>query len=247
MKRLILKLFAIAVLSAAPLLAYNLILDPFRVLRKNYDSFSICPNERFVKVDHVLGNPDRYDSFLFGSSRVSLVPVEKFDRALGGRHYNMTFVSGVMSEYLTVLELFLDRGIEVKNVVVGIDYFSFKMLPLEGMARNRMYPLTLREWIDVYFTFLTLEPDTSMLKEIKFDGKEAVYDLTGTGGYVFMRREMKIDADPTSHRIRFTLPIFTVCEKRLDETSRELREIVDLCSKHGIRLTVFINPVNLGS
>ncbi len=247
LKQLVIKLIAIAVLSALPLLGYNYIFDPHRVLRKNYESLYVCPHERFVKVDHVLKNPEKYDSFLFGSSRVSQVPVEAMDRAVGGRHYNMTFVSGVVGEYLRVLEIFLDKGIEVKHVVVGVDYFSFKMLPLENMVRNRMYPLTLRDRIDFYFTFLTMEPDFSLFKEIKFDGKEARYDLTGTGEYVFLRREMKIDADPASHRARFKQPIFTICAKRLDETTAELRAMADLCRNRGIALTVFINPVNLSS
>lgn len=247
MKQLIIKLFAIAVLSVAPLLAFNIILDPHRVIRKNYESLYICPNERFVKVDYVLKHPDRYNAFLFGSSRVSQVPVGRIDAALGGRHYNMTFISGVVAEYLAVLELFLERGIEVKNVVVGIDYFSFKMLPLEGLVRNRMYPLTFRDKIDFYFTFLTLEPDTSILKEIKFDGKDARYDLTGSGGYEFVRRERKIDENPAAHLLKFRLPIFTVCIDRLDKTTAELRAMAELCRSRGIPMTVFINPVNLGS
>jgi hypothetical protein len=240
-KRLIGKIILVSVLSVIPLLAYNIILDPFSVIRKDFKSMWVCPNERFVKTDHVLRNPTKYNSFLFGSSRVSQIPVEILSSATGDRYYNMAIASGVVAENLTILKLFLKHGVTVKNVIIGIDYFSFQMLPLD-MVRNIMYPDTAEEKLKFYFTYLTLPPDSGMLYEIKFDGKDTAYDLLGTGGYDFIKKERNLTLHPDEHEAKFKFPVFTLCRNRMDKTLEELREIVELCKKNNIRLTIFLNP-----
>jgi len=246
-KRLIGKIILISVLSVIPLLAYNLILDPFSVLRKDYDSMWICPNERFVKTDYILGNPEKYDSFLFGSSRVSQIPVRPLNRATGGRFYNMAVVSGVAADSLAAIKLFLKNGVSIKNVVLGLDYFSFQMLPLENLVRNTVYPETCEEKAKFYYTFLTLQPDSGMLDEIRFDGKDVAYDLLGTGEYDFLKKERDLVLHPDEHNRKFMQPVFTICRRRMDTTLAEIREIVDICRSNSIRLTVFMNPCHASS
>ena len=242
MKQLILKIILLGVLSVTPLVAYNVILDPFSVLRKDFKSMWICPNERYVKTDYILRNPAKYDSFLFGSSRVSQIPVEALNRATGHRYYNMTIVSGVIAENLKSLKLFLKKNVAIKNVAIGLDYFSFQMLPLENLVRNVMYPETLEEKIKFYYTYLFLEPDSGMLREIKFNGKDAAYDITGTGGYDFIRREENLTLHPEEHEAKFKSPVFVICRSRMDETLGEISEIKKICDENGIRLLVFMNP-----
>ncbi|OHD64074.1 MAG: hypothetical protein A2176_08675 [Spirochaetes bacterium RBG_13_51_14] len=245
MKQLIGKIILLALLTVLPLVAYNVIFDPYSVLRKNYNSLFICPHERFVKTDYILSNPTKYDSFLFGSSRVSQVPMRVLNAATGGNFYNMTFVSGVVSEYLKTLKIFLKNNVTVKHVVIGLDYFSFRMLPLSNMVRNEGYPETLQDKIKFYITFLFLEPDPGMLKEIRFDGKDAAYDLTGTGEYDFLKKEEFLRLHPELHDAKFNIPIATVCNARIDVTLAELREIIGICRRNGITLAIFINPEHL--
>ncbi|MBN2158460.1 MAG: hypothetical protein JW807_03620 [Spirochaetes bacterium] len=247
MKRLIPKLILIGVISVLPLLAYNVIVDPYSVIRKDYSSFYICPNERFAKSDYILQNKKKYDGFLFGSSRVSQVPVSVINRATGRNYYNMTIVSGVVSEYLKLLKFFLDRGVTVKSVLVGLDYFSFMMLPLPNVMRSVMYPANCREHLKFYYTYLTLEPDSGMLYEIHFDGKDAFYDIMGTGEYHFLKREAALQANPAEHEAKFKGPVPTVCRKRIDETVAELDELISICRERGIELKIFLNPGYINS
>ena len=245
MKRLVLKLCLLAVISTVPLVGYNIIVDPYMVLRKDYDHMFICPNERYVKTDYILNNPEKYDSYLFGSSRVSQIPVEMINRATGDRIYNMTYIAGVVPDHLYILKLFLKRKVRIKNIIIGLDYYTFTAMPIENQVRNIMYPETLRERIDFYYTYLTLEPDSIMFKEIRFDGKEAAYDLTGTGGYHFIKREKLLALDPRKHEKKFKQPFSTACANRLEQTLAEIGEIIQLCGKNNINLTFFINPDNL--
>ncbi len=247
MKRLIPKIIILAVISVLPLLIYNLVLDPYSVLRKDYKNMIVCPNERIAKTDFILRNPGRYDSLLFGSSRVSQIPVEVLNRETGGRWYNMTFVSGVVAENLEILKLFVKRRVPVKNMMIGLDYFSFQMLPLQNQIRTIMYPETPRERLKFYYTFLTLEPDSGMLYEVRFDGKSAYYDLEGTGEYDFIKKEENLRLRPEEHDPKFKLPVFVVCKNRIPDTLAEIREIIAICRENNIALQFFINPGHVSS
>ena len=243
MKKLLLKSMLISAMAVSCLVAYNVILDPYSVLRKSYKSMFICPNERFVKTDYILRNPRKYDSYLFGSSRVSQIPVELIGKATGEKVYNMTYISGVLSDHLYVLKLFLKNRVTVRNVIIGLDYYSFKELPPESHIRTIRYPDTLWDTAHFYYTYLSLEPDSGMLKEIRFDGVEALYQLHTTGGYIFLKKEELMKRDPAKHAARFAGPVPVVCLRRIDDAFKELLEIMDLCRKNNISLRLFINPV----
>ncbi len=242
MKQFVFKCILIAAISVIPLVAYNVILDPYLVLRKDYAHMFICPNERYFKTDYILDNPEKYDSFLFGSSRVSQIPVDLLSKATGSKFYNMTYIAGITSDHLSILKLFVEKKVKIKNVVIGLDYYTFTAMPAENQFRNVMYPLTLYEKVKFYYTYLSLEPDSSMLKEIKFDGKEAVYDLTGTGGYHFIRREQQLALDPLKHEAKFQKPAAVLCSNQVEKTLAEIKEIISLCKANGIKLGFFINP-----
>ena len=246
-KRLIPKLLLLAVISVIPLLLYNIILDPYGVLRKDFANMWLCPNERFVKTDLVLSNPGKYDSFLFGSSRVSQIPIRVLEKEAGGRWYNMTFISGVVAENLNILKVFLRHGVRIRSMMIGLDYFSFQMLPLQNALRSMLYPDTFLDKVKFYYTFLTPEPDSSMLYEVRFDGKSASYDLLGTGEYDFIRKEENLRLHPEEHDAKFKAPVLVVCNNRVPETMAEIREIIDICKKNNIGLTIFINPGHVES
>jgi len=245
-KKLVLKLILLAVISTVPLVAYNVVVDPYMVLRKDYDHMFICPNERYVKTDYILKNPDKYDSYLFGSSRVSQIPVALIDKTTGDKFYNMTYIAGTVPDHLEIIKLFVKRNVTIKNILIGLDYYSFSAMPVESSVRDKMYPETLREKIDFYYTYLTLEPDSSMLKEVKFDGKEASYDLTSTGGYHFINKERLLKLHPEKHAEKFKQPFPEACVDRSSETLAELGEIIRLCGQHDINVGFFINPDSLG-
>lgn len=230
-------------MATIPLVLYNVILDPYLVLRKDYRKMFICPNERFIKTDYLIKNPDKYDSYLFGSSRVSQMPVEMMNKASGNKFYDMTYISGVLSDHLKVLKVLLKNRVTIKNIIIGLDYYSFKELPPESHIRTIMYPETPWDTVKFYYTYLSLEPDSGMLKEMRFDGKEVLYKLDSTGEYFFLKKDMLIKRDPARHVARFNAPVPVVCPRRIDDSFKELGEIMDLCKKNNISLSFFINPV----
>ena len=63
-------------------------------------------NQRFVVVEYMLKNLDKYDTLLFGSSRLQFInPLHIKER----KAYNMTVAEGIPHEYLLMLKLFLKK------------------------------------------------------------------------------------------------------------------------------------------
>lgn len=215
------------------------------VLRKDYANMFICPNERFVKTDYILNNPNKYDSYLFGSSRVSQMPIALLNKGTGHKWYNMTYISGVMSDHVKILNIFIKNKVPIKNLIIGLDFWSFKAVPPENHTRVIMYPDTWKEKFDFYFTYIFLEPDSDMLKEVRFNGKDALYDVTGTGEYHFLKKEKLFEQNKAEHAQKFKFPIPMVCTTRIKKSFAELKEIITLCKENNIKLTFFFNPGNI--
>ncbi len=242
MKRLIGKIALIALISAAPVALYNYYIDQYFLLRHDAKSMRILPNERWVKTEYLIKNPGKYDSIVFGSSRISQVPMDIINQKTGRSYYNMTLMAGVPSDYLHILKILLRNKVAVKHIVIGLDFYSFEGATPNQFHRGTMYPDDPWDRYRQYFKYLFLPLDTTMYNELNFDGKDLVYDIFGTGEYTFLKKEKNIDEHPEQHPARFQFPILTVCDDRMDRTLNEITQIINICRANGITTTFFINP-----
>lgn len=242
MKRLIGKIALVALLSAIPVALYNYFVDQYFVLRHDVKSMRVLPNERWVKTEYLIKNPAKYHSIVFGSSRGSQIPIGFIDQHTGKNYYNMTLMAGVPSDYLQIMKILLRNKVAVKHVVIGLDFYSFEGATPDQFYRGVMYPEPLRQRLEQYFTYLFLPFDNTMFQELRFDGKDIIYDIFGTGEYTFVKKERNIDEHPEQHPARFQFPILTVCDDRIDKTLGEITKILDICRANGITTTFFINP-----
>jgi hypothetical protein len=174
------------------------------------------------------------------------MPIEKLNQTTGGNFYNMTYMSGVPAEHLKILKLFRKSGVKIKRVVVGLDIFSFRSLPIADPLRVKFFPETWKEWLEFYYFYIILPPSSGMLKEIRFNKKEAWYDLFGTGMYHFIKKDRQIKDEPEKHGEKFPSPYLTACNDRTEKTIAELLEIRSICESIGAEFKVFINPLNPG-
>ena len=55
----------------------------------------------------IFRSPKRFDSFLFGSSRVGVIDVNKIP---AGKFYNMSYSVGMLSQHLAILKAFVQKG-----------------------------------------------------------------------------------------------------------------------------------------
>lgn len=79
-------------------------------------------NQHMFNPEVIFRKPEKFDSFLFGSSRTTVIDVTKIP---AGKFYNMSYSQGLPAEHLAIIKAFLRRGIKIKSVVIGLDEFCF--------------------------------------------------------------------------------------------------------------------------
>lgn len=230
----------------------NYLIDPYGIFRIDFRNQVVEPNQHFIKVRYIVSNPKKFDSFVFGSSRVNSIDVSKIKN---GKWYNMTYSEGLPAEHLRHLKFFKEHGVLIKNVMIGLDDFSYKIDPnthFNQMLRQP-YPAVIGESVIAYYVrYLIRFPDKKVLKstlKAYKDRKKGIktyfdhYDFynTGRGDTSFL--DEKIESEPEKYRKdpKFDKP--TVFRgDRVEKTLEEIREIVDFCKSNNINLIIFINP-----
>lgn len=243
--KLIIKILIISFLALAPTTYINIHYDPYGIYRTDFTQQKIEPNQRFIKMRYLLNNKDKYDSFLFGSSRVGNIPSETIP---GGKYYNMTISQGIPSEHLYNLKLLIDKGVKVKSVMLGLEDFSYK---LESRSENgelitTPYSASPIENLKYYIKYTFKMPDRDILKPYINPTKEefpVFYDIYNTGRpihteideYINTHKEEHIKdkkfKNPSVHKTNY-----------MEETLKDIQEFVDVCNQNSIKCTVFINP-----
>jgi hypothetical protein len=208
------------------------------------------PNKNVIKVDYILKNKDLYDSFIFGSSRVGAINPLNIKN---GKYYNMTYSEGIPKEHLLNIQLFLDKGIKIKNLLIGLDDFSYKvsfqkhqhqgLTKAHYLATHTEYPTYLRE---LYFRFPLGEDRHHIIKKLK-----------GVKGFkldVSKEYENYKSAQKNFHHSDYTTPQHLNATKFLEptlyegdlipQTIQDIKAITTLCKNNDINCTFFINPIH---
>ncbi len=116
-------------------IAIPMAVDPYNVFHwENIRDNGVEPNSNYIKMEYILHNPDKFDSFLFGSSRTGFVNTEKIPE---GKWYNMSYSEGLPAEHLENLRELIEHGIIPKNVMIGVDNLSCFVDP--ALHENQFY------------------------------------------------------------------------------------------------------------
>lgn len=219
--------------------------DTYSVLHPANTRYLDEPNRNFLKVEHILSHPDRYDGFIFGSSRVgSILP----GHLEGGRFYNMTYSEGIPREHLLNLRLFLKSGVKIKKVYLGLDEFSYQVSFGTHQQRwlTKAHPLaTQTSWLEFYkfyfFRLPTRHDQAQFIKKLTHPDQTITMDITDQDQFYssFLNRMPNFRSDDPIY-----LKPTHYSGNTLSDTLEDIRAIVALCKQHRIELTVFINPIH---
>ncbi len=232
----------------------NYYVDSYSILWKKYSKIHGEPNQNFIKIDFLLHEKHNFDSFIFGSSRVGFITPNGID---GGKYYNMTYSEGLPLEHLENIKLLLEHGIPIKNILIGIDDFSYEVDPKEHLVQ----PMRLLHYKSKFtnmnkfsfymYYFFKLPSKFDMLKLINklfFDKKSLniELDLRHTGLPVIPKEiDENIEKNYESHmkNKRFFNPTY-YRGNRIKETIEDIKEIVYLSKKYKFNLVLFFNPIH---
>ncbi|MBQ9361428.1 MAG: hypothetical protein IJT96_10390 [Lachnospiraceae bacterium] len=243
LKKFIIKCIAFALILGIIFIPFAVLVDPFNVFHVNKPrNNGVEPNKNYMKMHNVLTHPDKYDSFLFGSSRVGFMDVEKMN---DGKYYDMMYSEGTPAEHLENLKDMISRGIIPKNVAVGVDDISYFVDP--ESHKNQLYRLpfpwdgTLSDKTGFYlryFDLITLSQSIEVMKEHEEKDYDPDYQLrlldTGTEN---------LDIPPAFNYDGAKAWWSDYYYPR-EQSLEDIREIVKLCDEYDINLRVFTNPVH---
>ncbi len=241
MKQFLKKCMAFFLILCLIFLPPAMIFDPYNIFHwEHLRNNGVEPNKAYLKMKNVLKNPDRFDSFLFGSSRMGFFDVEKMD---DGIYYDMAYSEGLPAEHLENLRVMLENGIVPKNVTIGIDDISYFVEP--SMHKTQLfrspYPWgsSVREQGEFYlkyFDLITIAQSVDVVLDHEDRDPEYGERLLRTG-----TENLGIISE-----FNYENTEATWCDyyEPREQVLEEIREIIRLCDEHGIRLRFFTNPIN---
>ncbi len=224
--------------------AVNYVIDPYGIFRKDFREQRRSPNDHFIKMRHLLGNPTKYDSLLIGSSRIGKIDV---GRLRNGRYYNLSHAEGVPGGHLKDIKMLLAKGMRIKNILMGLDDFSYKVDPAAHLHRPLTHPYgSWMENLHFYTEYLLKIPTKEALKE--YWNKTTIkmfFDIYETGMPLHREEDEHIERDKDAHinHKKFNNPT-RYRGDRTRKTLQEIRDIKNICILHNINLILFINPIH---
>lgn len=228
---------------------FNIHYDTFNIFHwSNIRFTSAESNKNFVKTKYIIKNPDKFNAFIFGSSRVGNIPPDFLPSEVNDKKlywYNMTYSEGIPSESLLTLETFLKNGITIKMVVLGFDdiamytsiedhYNQLLRMPYQVFEKN---PFSF------YKPYLLSIPAVSIIKEINN------YHLYEHNLDRMCFYEFGVNQPNLNYSLGIDSKTFQSAHDGLKYTQtdscKDIEEICKLCKKNEIELILFTNPIYL--
>lgn len=205
-------------------------------------------NERFAKMDYLLHDgKGKYDTFIFGSSRV-----QKFNPKLfSDSAYNLGYSAGLPFDYLRDLKTLVASGIKIKKIYLAIDDFSYKRLPEEVSSNINFVGYSGFSDNLKYKTALLLRfPEKEQYKYMqnKLDVYKLKYNINIDGSVDAQGTDNDSDIDLKNYVIdeRFKKPtVYSERNKRTQAVIKEIKEFKRICEINKIELIVFMNPTHI--
>lgn len=218
------------------------------------DSSPIGLNQRISIPEFIFHNPERYNSFLFGTSRVSVIDTGKITT---GRFYNMSYPQGIPAEHLAVIKTFLARGIKIKNIIIGLDEFSFKSdwREHENQLLMIMHPdISGKNRLAVFVKFFFRLPRpfelTDGFKHFVERNNDLKTNISETGlnlGWLNWEKEITATGKPLFSNGPFAYSPYAFDRKLVHDVFSQIEEMKALAIKHNFSLIFFFNPIHAQS
>ena len=242
MKKFLLKVSVFIIYALALHIIVPLVIDPFNIFHaENIRDNGIQPNQNYIKMKYILDNPDLYNGFLFGSSRVGALHTDKI---LGEKVYNLAYPNGLPAEHLANITTFLKNDIKPSVIYIGVDSLSYTEEMSDHIPEHLRCPYEVMRDDKAHFFSLYLNPFVAirslMLSRVENSFFVSLEGFCNYGWTIPYGRNSKFDWE--HNKIK---PVIgrKFNDALLKNTLDDMRKIADLCYEHNIKLVVFTNPM----
>lgn len=225
--------------------------DTYSVAHVKREHFYTEPNMRVLNVAYILENKDKYDSFIFGSSRVGNINPFKIKN---GSYFNMSYSEGIPKEHLLNIKLFLKEDIKIKNLLIGLDDISYQVSFLKHQTQGltKLHPLAtdtsyFHFYRDFFFRFAQGDDRSHIISKIKNPNNYITLNISQeqTIYTKMVQDRLAGDYNSTAHKEKeeFDKPAF-YAGNTLKEAIDDIEQIKNICTLNDINCTFFINPIH---
>ena len=248
MRKFLLKVSIFAAYAVILSVITSIWIDPFNVFHwENIRANGVMPNKNYIKMKYILANPEKFDSFIFGSSRVGAIHTDKITTR--EKCYNMIYSTGLPGWHLLNIKTMVENDIHPKKIYIGIDSVSYTGDYDKQINDPMRCPYEYLS--DDIIRFMKLYFDSGMvLKSLNtiirsFSGKIEVINTKAFYEYgwdIPYEREKNFD---WSNK-REAIPSFgsEKADADIDLALKIIREISDICRENNIELILFTNPMH---
>lgn len=215
----------------------NAFLDRYGIFKTDYKKQKYLPNERYVKINYLLKNPNKYDSFIMGSSRAGSLQSKTIKN---GKFYILDFPVASPYELLRYLNIFIKNKIKIKTIILCLENDSFKAddYPYAPIISSKdplffYYPENFKQKINFYYRYLALNPLLPSTETLKFNPVTA-FD-SGSDSQLIDLKTCKSSNKKITQVYKNTSPYNMV-------NIGILKEYTAICKKNNINLIVLIIP-----
>jgi hypothetical protein len=209
------------------------------------------PNKNVLKVNYILNHKNTYDSFIFGSSRVGNINPLKLSN---GKYYNMTYSEGLPKEHFLNIQLFIQEGVKIKNLLIGLDEFSYQVSFLkhqhQGLTKAYFQATDTNIFTyyrELYFRFPLSEDRHHIKKKLFHSPNYFTMDISKQErNYKHAEKEFNVSQYNTKSHLndpRFSKPTF-YNGNFLNESLENIQKIQNTCATNNINCKFFINPIH---
>ena len=238
MKAFIKKTLLFALIFALIAVSVCVYIDPYNVFHAlSYRENGVEPNKNYMKMRYVLREPEKFDTFLFGSSRVGFLNAQKLD---GVRAYNMSYSLGLPQEHLANIRTLLKKGVVPKHIILEIDDVCYRFSPESHKTEHSRAPYEYLTTHPLGFAELYLCPVVALdaVEIIRYSDRNAAEEeaFYAYGSRIVYGEQGKYS--PKTETEDLSGPSY------MDEAMDTMRALCALCRDNGIELTVLVTPLH---
>jgi len=228
---------------------FNFVIDPFYIFKTpllngiNSEKPELKRQERVTKIIELKLMPKNIDTVILGASTVDMgIDANYYTSKTSKKAKNIAFVGPDIIELIDYFKIVHNIHPEIKTLILGLDFFSFKATNTDEYKFNKNKFLTPQEICQVLISFDALNSSFETLKYNIYNPNKPVYNLNGS------KINMKDDKINDKFELILNAYIngngyyknYVISRQKLQEFDK----FTDYCKKNHIKLILFVNPIH---
>jgi hypothetical protein len=201
--------------------------------------------ERLTKVFYGILNRKKFDTLIFGSSRVDYgFDPEYYFHKTKYKAYNSGIKATGVGDALEIVKKITYKKTHLKQIIIGVDFFSFKKSP-EYLSNTKKESISTK-FSDFASILLSGDALTSSINTVLYNLKTPNINMYDPNGLKIMKKDHNA-YDEAFYEIGAYMndELFYKNYKPVTKSFEDLKKLISICRKNNIKLYVFVNPVNV--